>query len=232
MSYLETNPMKNSSIMWLYSERDKIQTDPDYQRNGGVWTLAKRQLLIDSILNDYDLPKIYLHELSNISNSEFDYAVIDGRQRLETIWQFMDDSFKLADDFGIKKNPDLRLEGKKYSQLAIDFPRVRVKFDSFILPVILVRTENDDIDLIEDMFSRLNEASPLNAAEKRNALGGVFVSCINDIANHEFFVKKVKFGNQRYQHKEVAARILLTELSIQNNGKLVDTKKNVFGRYG
>ena len=113
MSYLETNPMKNSSIMWLYSERDKIQTDPDYQRNGGVWTLAKRQLLIDSILNDYDQPKIYLHELSNISNSNFDYAVIDGRQRLETIWHFMDDGFKLADDFEIKKNPDLRLEGKK-----------------------------------------------------------------------------------------------------------------------
>ena len=54
MSYLETNPMKNSSIMWLYTERDKIQTDPDYQRNGGVWTLSKRQLLIDSILNDYE----------------------------------------------------------------------------------------------------------------------------------------------------------------------------------
>lgn len=100
-----------------------------------------------------------------------------------------------------------------------------MKFDSFILPVILVRTENDDLELIEDMFSRLNEASPLNAAEKRNALGGVFVAFINEISEHELFAKKVRFRNQRYQHKEVAARILLTELSIRNNGKLVDTKK-------
>lgn len=100
-----------------------------------------------------------------------------------------------------------------------------MKFDSFILPVILVRTENDDLELIEDMFSRLNEASPLNAAEKRNALGGVFVAVINEISEHELFAKKVRFRNQRYQHKEVAARILLTELSIRNNGKLVDTKK-------
>lgn len=225
MSYIETYPMKNSSIMWLYSERDTIQTAPEYQRNGGVWTLAKRQLLIDSILNDYDLPKIYLHELSSSSTEEFEYAIIDGRQRLETIWQFMNGDFSLANDFEMKRSRDIDLAGKCYSELATDFPRVRVKFDSFILPVIVVRTESDDLDLIEDMFSRLNEASPLNAAEKRNAFGGAMVGSINQIANHKFFVKKVRFGNQRYQHKEVAARIILTEFSIQKNAKLIDTKK-------
>jgi len=225
MSYLETNPMKNSSIMWLYTERDKIQTDPDYQRNGGVWTLSKRQLLIDSILNDYDLPKLYLHELTVENGQDFQYAIIDGRQRLETIWQFMDDAFKLADDLEFKRSPDIILRGKKYSELASEFPRIKVKFDSFSLPIVLVRTEDDELELIEEMFSRLNEASPLNAAEKRNALNGVFVEFINRISGHKFFSEKVKFGNQRYQHKEVAARILLTEYSIQTNLKLIDTKK-------
>jgi len=31
--------------------------------------------------------------------TEFDYAIIDGRQRLQTIWSFIDDEFPLAEEF-------------------------------------------------------------------------------------------------------------------------------------
>ena len=57
MSYVDTSVLKNSTIMFLYSERDTINLSPDYQRAGGVWTLEKRRLLIDSILNDYEFRK-------------------------------------------------------------------------------------------------------------------------------------------------------------------------------
>ena len=52
MSYIETFPVQHSAIMALYSEKDEILLNPDYQRMGGVWTLDKKQLLMDSILND------------------------------------------------------------------------------------------------------------------------------------------------------------------------------------
>jgi hypothetical protein len=83
----------------------------------------------------------------------------------------------------------------------------------------------DDLDLIEDMFSRLNEAVPLNAAEKRNAIGGRLVKAITETSLHPFFTKKVKFGNKRYQHKEASARFLLLEEKIRGIGDIVDTKK-------
>lgn len=38
MSYIETNPVQHSTILRIYSERDEIITNPEYQRNGGVWT--------------------------------------------------------------------------------------------------------------------------------------------------------------------------------------------------
>jgi hypothetical protein len=88
-----------------------------------------------------------------------------------------------------------------------------------------VTIQDDDLDLIEDMFSRLNEAVPLNAAEKRNALGGRMVAIITEVSKHEFFTGKVRFGNGRYQHKEVAARFLLIEDSLRELSNLVDTKK-------
>jgi len=228
MSYVETSVLKNSTIMFLYSERDSINLSPDYQRAGGVWTTEKRRLLIDSILNDYDIPKIYFHTLSNKTQSKtgFKYAVIDGRQRLETIWDFMDGKFVLSEEFEYQRDDKIDLSGLSYDDIAKHHPKIRVKFDSFVLPVVTVSIEGDDLDLIEDMFSRLNEAVPLNAAEKRNAIGGYLVKAITDLSLHSFFTTKVRFRNNRYQHKESAARFLLIEEGLQSEeGHIVDTKK-------
>lgn len=225
MSYIETFPVQHSTIMRIYSEKDEILLDPDYQRMGGVWTLEKKQLLMDSILNDYDIPKIYLHAFSREQRKAdgFAYAVIDGRQRLEAIWQFIEGRFTLADDFVYQDDESIRLSRLGYSDIASGYPKIKIKFDSFVLPVVGVDT--DDQELIEDMFSRLNEAVPLNAAEKRNSLGGELVSTIRDVANHEFFSRCVAFGNKRYQHREVAARFILVEENIRTLGKIIDTKK-------
>lgn len=228
MSYVETASMKNSTIMLLYSERDEINMNPDYQRMGGVWTIDKRRLLIDSILNDYDLPKIYFHELSNddYTATGYRYAVIDGRQRLESIWGFMDGEFTLSSEFEYQRDTSISLAGLSYEDIAKQYPKIRVKFDSFVLPVVTVGIEGDELDLIEDMFSRLNEAVPLNAAEKRNAIGGNLVKAIADLSNRDFFTDRVKFRNNRYQHREAVARFLLVEDSLrQPHPQIVDTKK-------
>lgn len=227
MRFLETFTLKNSTIMWIFSERDAIDTNPDYQRMGGIWTHEKRCLLIDSIINDYDLPKIYFHEYTREKaiRTGHKYAIIDGRQRLETIWQFMDDKLALSDDIELQRDPTIELGGLLYSDLGQRHPKLKIQFDSFVLPIIGVRTDDGDTEMIEEMFSRLNEAVPLNAAEKRNAIGGDFVLAIRRVAEHSFFRTRVRFGNTRYQFREVAARMLLTEFNLANHNRVLDTKK-------
>lgn len=225
MSYIETFPVQHSTIMRLYSEKDEIMLNPDYQRMGGVWTLEKKQLLMDSILNDYDIPKIYLHAFSREQKKldGYSYAVIDGRQRLEAIWQFIEGKFALSEDFKYQSDESFNLARLGYSDIAASYPKIKIKFDSFVLPVVGVDT--DDQDLIEDMFSRLNEAVPLNAAEKRNAIGGELVAAIREVASHEFFSRCAAFSNKRYQHREVAARFLFIEENLKVQGRVIDTKK-------
>jgi hypothetical protein len=200
MSTIRTYPFPNSSILRLNSEREIINVSPEYQRQGGVWNLEKKQLLIDSILNDYDIPKLYFHGLTPQqkveSQSIFNFAIIDGRQRIEAIWQFIDGVFPLSDDFEYQADPRVKAAGLTYKDLAKEYPKIKIRFDSYTLPVTLVETE--DLDLIEDMFSRLNEAVPLNGAEKRNSFGGPMVKTIRDIARHNFFSRQVKFGNNQY----------------------------------
>jgi hypothetical protein len=227
MSQIETTPMNNSTVLRVYSEKDEIDNQPEYQRNGDIWNLEKRQLLIDSILNDYDIPKIYFHALSEskvlADGRKVNFSIIDGRQRIESVWQFIDGKIPLSDDFVYLRDPNLKLARLTYNDIAQKYPKIKVRFDGFVLPIVLVKT--DDIDLIEDMFSRLNEAMPLNAAEKRNAFGGPMPKNIKDLSAHQFFVNKVKFRNNRYQFNEVATRLLFLEDSITRQNKIFDTKK-------
>jgi len=224
VSYIDHHELPHSTVLSIYVEKDLIWVDPDYQRQGDVWPLEKKQLLIDSIINRYDIPKLYFHKLDreNAKKKRKQYAVIDGRQRLEAIFGFMDGEFSLAKDFEYISDETIEAGGLTYEDLAKKLPRIKQRFDAFTLPITVIET--DDLELIEEMFSRLNEAVPLNAAEKRNAIGGEMAKAIVELSEHSLFSKKVRFSNVRYRHREVAARLLFVESSVNLN-RLVDTKK-------
>ncbi len=225
MAYIDSTPL-DTNILLLYSEKDEIIVNPEYQRNGEIWNESKRQLLIDSIINRYDIPKIYFHKLSKVEQTKTGkkYAIIDGRQRLEAIWGFIDGKFALGSDFEYIRDAKIKAAGFTYDDLGKNYPKLKIQFDAIPLPIVVVET--DDPELIEDMFSRLNEAAPLNAAEKRNAFGGPMAKLISEVALHKFFKERVSFSNKRYQHKEAAAKILFLVYTLSSNkGKIIDTKK-------
>jgi hypothetical protein len=219
--------LQDSSVLYIYTEREFILLDPVYQRQSDVWTIEKRQLLIDSIINEYDIPKIYFHEFettTEIKGEKYKYAIIDGKQRLESIWRFIDGEFNLADNFEYLHDPKIKAAGLSYDELGKKYPRLKIKFDSKSLTIVSIRT--DDIDLIEDMFSRLNEAVPLNAAEKRNAFGGPLPLAIREISKHPFFTKRLPFNNKRYRHYDLATKFLYLESNKSSSRKKsFDTKK-------
>lgn len=215
-------PMQDSSVLLIYSQRGQIQMNPTYQREGGIWTPEKRQLLVDSIINGFDIPKLYFHDFSpmkTVGSKKYRYAIVDGRQRLEAIWAFIDDAFSLPNDFEYLHDDHVKAGGLTYSGLAQEYPELKMRFDAKTLPITLIRT--NEIDLIEEMFSRLNEAVPLNAAEKRNAWGGPIPPVVRAISKHRFFTEKVKVSSKRYKHQDIATKFLLFEF----HKKVVDTKK-------
>jgi hypothetical protein len=199
------------SIGSFLVEKNVIETDPKYQRESGVWSTEKIQLFIDSIFNGFDIPKLYLHDLRGLSG-RYDYAVVDGKQRLHAIWEFMDNKVALADDFEIREEkPRLTppKKGSKFQDLSIEWQEI---FKSKNFDVVFIQNAQEED--IEDLFSRLNNGEPLNSAEKRNAKGGDMAALIREIAEEDFFTEKLAFNNRRFSHYEVAAKYLLIERSV------------------
>lgn len=220
----KTEPHEPKSLRWWYEKRDKIDFDPVYQRRGGLWPPADRAYLIDSILNQYDIPKIYVADFRHVDNplnkAKKMYAIIDGKQRFQAIFEFFGNKLPLADDSVYLRQPSLSLGGLRYSDLREHYPQVLKQFDDCELQVISVVT--DDKNKIEEMFRRLNKAlARLSGAEFRNAMPGIVPVLVREIAEHPFFGSKIKFDILRYQDRDAAAKLLL----IEYHGELVSTKK-------
>lgn len=211
------------TLSWWYKQRNEIDFEPSYQRKGNLWGDRDKAYLIDSIINGFDVPKIYLSDFtivnSVLNEKSLSYSVIDGRQRLESIFAFMGDKIPLNNDFVYYANPSIKVGGKYYSDLKVNQPNIIESLEEFNLDVMSVIA--DDVEKIKDLFVRLNKSKPLTGAELRNAMEGIIPDLIRGLVDRTFFKKNIKFSTQRGQDSNAAAKILL----IQHRGRFVDTKK-------
>lgn len=211
---------RESTIAELGRERSKLNSKPSYQRQGEIWSDGKRQLFIDSIINRFDIPKLYFHDVTSPPPGMargYKYAIVDGKQRLEAIWSFLDDEFRLSDEFEFIEQPSLKGAGLSYSKLP---PKLQARIDNYELPIQVIETE--DVEWVEELFCRLNEAVALNAPERRNALRGPLPPIIRSLPSHAFFREKVPFTDNRYKHLDLATKFLYLE---HRNGP-TETKKS------
>jgi len=183
--------------------RDRIDTNPDFQRPP-VWRRAQKQFLIDTILRNLDIPKLYWQKTGKKPDT---YAVIDGQQRLRAIWEFRAGEYALARDADPIDGHDM--SAKKYDDLPDE---LRKHFDIYPLDVVVVTDcEEDDV---RDMFLRLQNGTQLKAQEKRNAMPGRMRDFIKTLATHNFF-NSVGFRNSRYTYDLIAAQCTLLEINGQ-----------------
>ena len=211
------------TLSWWRTRRGKIDMDPPYQRRGRLWSDTDKAYLIDSILNGYDIPKLYVADFtwgdSALNKRKLAYAIIDGKQRFEAIFDFFDSKVVLNEDFVYLDGPTLSLAGLSYKDLLKNYPEVAEEFDNYNLTVMSVAAQDEKP--IHELFVRLNRSKSLTGAEVRNAMAGPAPEVIRQIAKHELFVENVKFPTKRGQDLNAAAKILLFEY----HDELRETKK-------
>ncbi len=226
----ETKAHATRPLTWWYDRRDDIDFEPVYQRHGGIWKRKPKAYLIDSILNGYDIPKIYVADFtrgdSPLNIKKKMYAIIDGKQRFDAIFDFFKDNFALDKEFEYQQNTSLDLSGLHYSELRSGYPSVCRLFDDYELAVISAIT--DDERRIAELFVRLNKNSrSLTGAEIRNAMPGIVPILTRERAKHPFFTSRIKFKDDRYQHRNAVTKLLLVE----HTGELVSVKKGDLDRF-
>ncbi|MGA2749400.1 MAG: DUF262 domain-containing protein [Verrucomicrobiota bacterium] len=140
-----------------WNKDGKLILNPKFQR-GSVWPSAARSYLIDTILRELPIPKIYFRTTVDVLTKQSVREVVDGQQRLRAIIEFAGDKFELS-------KVTKEFAGRKYSTLDSE---LQAKFLSYAIGVgQLINASDKDVF---EVFARLNSYNvQLNGPEKRHA---------------------------------------------------------------
>jgi len=156
----ETGRYPLQNIVAILSKN--IEFEPHYQRRR-VWTPVQKSRLIESFIMNVPIPPVFLYEVDFSK-----YEVMDGLQRLSTLYEFYSNKFALT---GLEIWPELN--GMKYSDLPA---KVRSGIDRRYISTIVIlketaKTPEEEQILKKFVFERLNTGgTKLTDQETRNAL--------------------------------------------------------------
>lgn len=163
-------------------ERGNIILNPDFQRDENRWKNKQKAELIESIVMGIPLPVIYLFQ-----DEKGIKQVVDGRQRLTCIAEFLDNKFELK-DLEILTN----LNKKYFKDLE---PYLQNKIEDYQLEIYTILPPAPD-RVKFNIFDRLNRGgTKLNNQEMRNALyQGTSTKVIKQMSEFESFKKATGYS--------------------------------------
>lgn len=154
---------------------DQISLSPDFQRRDR-WDTKKQSRFVESIIMNVPVPPVFLGE-----DRYGKYVVLDGRQRLTAIYEFLRSSYALEKLEVWKELNGLRFTDLEDKGLAPTLKR------RFIPAVLLLRESSPEVKY--DVFDRLNTGGvPLNTMEIRNAVfQGKFNRALHKLSDESVF---------------------------------------------
>jgi hypothetical protein len=185
----------------------RIDVDADYQREK-IWSREDQELLLDSIIKNIDIPKLYLAKAAD--NENFDYECIDGKQRMTTLLNF----FKPEPH---EDNPlVVRVAGEKYTykRLKKELPALAKKIEDFELTFVIY-SDIDEDSFLGEIFRRLQLGKRLNSGESLKAYTG---SAIRDFIYKEMgkdtpFLRNTSLPEKRFSREVTLAQICINSFS-------------------
>lgn len=183
----------------------RIDLDADYQREK-IWSQKQQQKLLDSMLRDIDIPKIYIVEVKGYE--EFDFECIDGKQRMTTLLRF----FKPEPH---EKTPlTVRHYETKftYKQFKKEYPRELKTIEDFKLSFVIYKPLDDEF--VRRIFRRLQLGIRLNSGELLKTRTGTIRDFIyKEIGNSGPFFKNTNLSEKRYSRPFTLAQICINSFA-------------------
>ena len=177
-------------------DANEINLNPEYQRNS-VWDINQKQALIDSILNYEAIGLILFNEQGTGV-----YDVVDGQQRLRTIFEFMDGDF----------STDPRVtpgEPISYEDISSDPDK---KHEFLTYPLTANRLTGYDLERVSDFYIKINTGSNLSTGEKLHAvISYLNKTFIREWPKHKIF-QKINLKNHRMELEYKLIEIFDSEL--------------------
>ena len=180
-------------------KNEDMDLQPDFQR-GEIWTLQKKQKLIDSILRGWKIPPIHV-----IHNNQSIDEVLDGQQRLAAIRDFYDNIICIDGKILPENSELIQLDGMHYRDLPKKWQRQFRQYS-----IVIIRLTEYQPEEPAELFYRLNQPTALTSAEQRNAYIGVTRDQVKELSNKFVALgaskETIGFSNSRLAYDEIISK--------------------------
>lgn len=158
-----------------WENNNRLEIRPDYQRMA-VWSNAARIMLIDTILKNIPMPKIFIQAV--IRDKDTYRIIIDGQQRITAILDFLKGQFKLESPY----------EGEYTNCFFYDLPE-HIQKNVFAYKVDINEIIDAPDEEIREIYSRVNKYTfALTKQELRKAdFPGNFLALSEKLALYDYF---------------------------------------------
>ncbi len=158
-----------------WEKNNRLELRPDFQRNE-VWSKAAQIMLIDTILKDIPIPKIYIKSV--IREQQTYRIVVDGQQRLTSVLKFVNNELPLNSPYS----------GEYQDLYFKDLPE-NIQNNILRYKIDINEIFNPTDDEIRDLYSRVNKYTvQLNKQELRRAdFPGDFIKLSEELSELDFF---------------------------------------------
>ncbi|GAB6253526.1 DUF262 domain-containing protein [Bacillus cereus] len=219
--------MKKSSVNWSVKQyagmvdKGTISFDYPIQRKDGQWDDVQKSLLIHSLAGDYPVPALYsildkrVMEVKGKEKEVSVYMILDGKQRLTNITNFMKNEYKLHEE-----TPDVNIDDEDYELAGKYFDdleeEVQDKIRDFSLQIYKIDEATDEE--VEEMLYRLNNGTPMSKQQKAKAkMGNVWAGKIKELTDHNMMKEKASFTELQLRKADDETALLQTMMLIDDS---------------
>lgn len=213
----------------------KYKFDVTYQRKSGVWSEDKKSFLIDSILKNYPIPAIFLRPCVDNDTGKTVYDVVDGKQRLEAIIDFIENRIPLTtyfaeDDFIDDSNLTTagEIAGLTFEEIKKknnEFPDYIKQFWTYALNIEYLYEQKEE--LVASVFDRLNRnGEPLTRQELRNSkyANSALLATLKELSENKFWEDKLsRLKSVRMEDVEFISELFFLVLE----SKILDSSQDI-----
>ena len=223
-------------------KRNGLDLQPIYQR-GYIWNKDFKEKLIYSLTKRYPIGNIIIRNLEEPNEKNAKSEVVDGQQRLTTIYNFMNDNFSVSGDTArkiIEENIDYYEEEqtkKVIAKILDKFRRnkkIELKFSEFpselkadinAFPLSLTFISNASTEQVSEYFRFVQNQERLKAGEIIDSFPDTYLEkYLKKIKNKNKLLEILCFKDDRKEFEKIFYSIFGI---LENKIKLGGTDKNI-----
>jgi hypothetical protein len=209
-----------------YWENEVLTCNLSFQRHAGMWNAITKSSLVASLLSDSYIPPIlFLKDITGTDDKGKDiitYSILDGQQRLTTLFAYMNDEFPLhASTECVEMDGFIYdIAGKRFTELEEEL-QDQIKGFRFNIQCL----ENYTYDEVERLFYNINSGVALSTIQKaKPKLGNENMEFFNDLLSGSFFTQAINITENQAKKEDDLLLLLQSMLLLDNQQENLEYK--------